>query len=175
MSRYRDLVDRYPLDPTVVGSSPAMEHAVSVASRVAMSHRDYTHVMQHRRRSIAANLYDGLTSGGMRFWKDVHTLFTNRDITRADLRQLIRRGLAMSGGNYRGLLELFGMEQDDYKARPIRRQPCHTGTRSLGKCWLITCVIALRRKTRGAGGRRSGLLAPALPLIANAYTYTRHL
>jgi transcriptional regulator with PAS, ATPase and Fis domain len=82
---------------------------------IVASHRDYKHVMQDRRRSVAADLYDGLTSGGMRFWDDVHTLFINRDITRADLRQLIRRGLAMSAGNYRGLLELFGMEQEDYK------------------------------------------------------------
>jgi transcriptional regulator with PAS, ATPase and Fis domain len=82
---------------------------------IVASHRDYKHVVQDRRRSIAADLYDGLTSGGMRFWDDVHTLFINRDITRADLRQLIRRGLAMSAGNYRGLIELFGMEQEDYK------------------------------------------------------------
>ena len=82
---------------------------------IVASHRDYKHVMQDRRRSIAADLYDGLTSGGMRFWDDVHPLFISRDITRADLRQLIRRGLAMSAGNYRGLLELFGMEQADYK------------------------------------------------------------
>jgi len=51
----------------------------------------------------------------MRFWDDVHPLFISRDITRADLRQLIRRGLAMSGGSYRGVIELFGMEQVDYK------------------------------------------------------------
>jgi transcriptional regulator with PAS, ATPase and Fis domain len=82
---------------------------------IVTSHRDYRHVIHDRRRSIAADLYDGLTSGGMRFWDDVHSLFTDRDITRADLRQLIRRGLAMSGGSYRGLLELFGMEQGDYK------------------------------------------------------------
>jgi transcriptional regulator with PAS, ATPase and Fis domain len=82
---------------------------------IVASHQDYKHVMQDRRRSIAADLYEGLTAGGMRFWDDVHTLFISRDITRADLRQLIRRGLAMSGGSYRGLLELFGMEQEDYK------------------------------------------------------------
>jgi DNA-binding NtrC family response regulator len=82
---------------------------------IVASHRDFKHVMQDRRRSIAADLYDGLTSGGMRFWDDVHPLFISRDITRADLRQLIRRGLAMSGGSYRGVIELFGMEQDDYK------------------------------------------------------------
>jgi transcriptional regulator with PAS, ATPase and Fis domain len=82
---------------------------------IVATHRDYKHVMHDRRRSIAADLYEGLTAGGMTFWGDVHTLFTNRDITRADLRQLIRRGLAMSAGSYRGLLELFGMEQEDYK------------------------------------------------------------
>jgi transcriptional regulator with PAS, ATPase and Fis domain len=82
---------------------------------IVASHRDYKHVIHDRRRSVAADLYEGLTSGGMRFWEDVHTLFIDRDITRADLRQLIRRGLATSGGNYRGLLELFGMDQGDYK------------------------------------------------------------
>lgn len=37
------------------------------------------------------------------------------DLTRADLRQLIRRGLQASGGNYRALLDLFGMDANDYK------------------------------------------------------------
>ena len=37
MSRYRNLVERYPLDPTVVASSPAMEQAMSIASRLATS------------------------------------------------------------------------------------------------------------------------------------------
>ena len=82
---------------------------------IVASHRDYKHVIHDRRRSVAADLYEGLTSGGMRFWDDIHTLFIDRDITRADLRQLIRRGLATSAGSYRGLLELFGMDQSDYK------------------------------------------------------------
>jgi hypothetical protein len=68
-----------------------------------------------RRRRIADDLYDGLLSGGYRFWEDVHRLFTSRDISRAELRQLIRRGLATTGGNYRTLLKLFGLEQEDYK------------------------------------------------------------
>jgi transcriptional regulator with PAS, ATPase and Fis domain len=68
-----------------------------------------------RRRRMADDLYDGLISGGYQFWTHVHPLFMNRDITRSDLRQLVRRGLAATGGNYRGVLELFGMENDDYK------------------------------------------------------------
>jgi hypothetical protein len=64
---------------------------------------------------VSDEVYEALVSGGKRFWEDVHTMFTNRDITRADLRQIIRRGLAMTGGNYRGVLQLFGMESQDYK------------------------------------------------------------
>src|SRR5688572_21500811 len=37
MTRPHALVSNYPIDPLVVGSSPAMEDAVSVATRVAMS------------------------------------------------------------------------------------------------------------------------------------------
>jgi len=68
-----------------------------------------------RRRSLAEELYEGLTIGRIRFWEDIHALFIGRDITRADLRRLIRRGLAASSGSYRGLLKLFGLPQDDYK------------------------------------------------------------
>jgi transcriptional regulator with PAS, ATPase and Fis domain len=73
-------------------------------------------VLHDRRRSIVTDLYDGLTAGQLHFWEDVHRLFTSRDLTRADLRLLIRRGLIASGGSYRGLLRLFGMAQSDYKA-----------------------------------------------------------
>jgi transcriptional regulator with PAS, ATPase and Fis domain len=72
-------------------------------------------VLHDRRRSIVTDLYDGLTAGQLKFWEDVHRLFTSRDLTRADLRLLIRRGLIASGGSYRALLRLFGMAQSDYK------------------------------------------------------------
>jgi transcriptional regulator with PAS, ATPase and Fis domain len=68
-----------------------------------------------RRRSLAEELYEGLAAGRIHFWDDVHTLFIQRDLTRSDLRRLIRCGLATSGGSYRGVLRLFGMPQDDYK------------------------------------------------------------
>ena len=37
------------------------------------------------------------------------------DLTRNDIRQLFRRALATTGGNYRAVLQLFGMEPQDYK------------------------------------------------------------
>jgi DNA-binding NtrC family response regulator len=68
-----------------------------------------------RRTSIADELYEALVRGKCSFWNDVHPLFTNRDLTRADVRQLIRRGLIATGGNYRALLEVFGMGRQEYK------------------------------------------------------------
>jgi transcriptional regulator with PAS, ATPase and Fis domain len=72
-------------------------------------------VLHDRRRTVVSELFDGLTSGELHFWDDVHRLFTSRDLTRADLRQLIRRGLMVSSGSYRGLLTLFKMPREDYK------------------------------------------------------------
>jgi transcriptional regulator with PAS, ATPase and Fis domain len=70
---------------------------------------------RERRRQVADELYHALVDGTYVFWNHVHTLFMNRDITRNDLRGLVRRGLAETGGNYRALLKLFGMGRGDYK------------------------------------------------------------
>jgi DNA-binding NtrC family response regulator len=68
-----------------------------------------------RRRTIAADLHEGLTGGRLRFWDDVHRMFEQRDITRADLRRLIGMGLEASFGSYRGLLRRYGMAQRDHR------------------------------------------------------------
>jgi hypothetical protein len=45
----------------------------------------------------------------------VHPLFLARDLTRHDLRELVRRGLRTTRGSYRALLTLFGMDPQDYQ------------------------------------------------------------
>jgi transcriptional regulator with GAF, ATPase, and Fis domain len=70
---------------------------------------------RERRRRLADDLYQQLLSGSCGFWEDIRPLLLNRDMTRADLRQLIGLGLAASGGTYRGLLSRFGLPQQDYK------------------------------------------------------------
>jgi hypothetical protein len=42
-------------------------------------------------------------------------MFMARDITRHDLRELVRRGLRESRGRYKSMLELFGMPSGDYR------------------------------------------------------------
>jgi transcriptional regulator with PAS, ATPase and Fis domain len=72
-------------------------------------------VARERRRQVADGLYQALVKGGYTFWEHVYPLFLARDITRHDLRELMRRGLTVTRGNYRGLLKLFGMSSRDYK------------------------------------------------------------
>jgi transcriptional regulator with GAF, ATPase, and Fis domain len=70
---------------------------------------------RERRRQVADDLYQALVDGGYSFWEHIHPLFMNRDITRHDMRQLVQRGLCATTGNYRALLQLFGMPPEDYK------------------------------------------------------------
>ena len=70
---------------------------------------------RERRRQLADDLYHALVSGGYSFWDHIHPLFLSRDITRHDLRELIRRGLSVCRGNYRSLLQLFRIPKSDYK------------------------------------------------------------
>jgi DNA-binding NtrC family response regulator len=71
--------------------------------------------MRERRTQVSDELYDALVSGGYSFWDHIHPLFLSRDLTRHDMRELVRKGLSTTRGNYRALLRLFGMSTQDYK------------------------------------------------------------
>jgi DNA-binding NtrC family response regulator len=71
--------------------------------------------IRERRRQRADDLFKALTEGSFSFWEHVHPLFLDRDLTRHDLRELVRRGLAATRGNYQAVVRLFGMPEADYK------------------------------------------------------------
>jgi hypothetical protein len=68
-----------------------------------------------RRRTVTDDLYTGLTERGESFWTTVHPLFMTRDISRAQVREIVHRGLQVARGNYRVLTRLFNMPSSDYK------------------------------------------------------------
>jgi transcriptional regulator with PAS, ATPase and Fis domain len=70
---------------------------------------------RERRRQLANELFRLLTEDGQTFWELVHRLFLNRDLTRHDIRELVRCGLRATHGNYRGVLHLFNIPPSDYK------------------------------------------------------------
>lgn len=67
-------------------------------------------------RWLAADAaWDEMMRGGRTFWMVVHPRFINRELTKADVREIIRRGLQQTQGSYRKLVELFQLPQTDYK------------------------------------------------------------
>jgi hypothetical protein len=52
---------------------------------------------------------------GQTFWAVVHPLFINRELTKSDVREIIKRGLTRTQGSYRKLLDLFHLPASDYK------------------------------------------------------------
>jgi transcriptional regulator with PAS, ATPase and Fis domain len=70
---------------------------------------------RERRRSIADRLYADMIEERQSFWTCVAAPFKEREIARADVREVIRLGLQEARGNYTIVLRLFNMEAGDYK------------------------------------------------------------
>ena len=104
---------------------------------------------RERRRQLANELYEALVGGHYGFWDHIRALFLSRDMTRHDLRQLLRRGLMTTRGNYRALLPLFGVPESDYK-RFMNFLAAHD------------CVVDFR-EFRNAPAEPDTLLAPLGP------------
>ncbi len=68
-----------------------------------------------RRRTVADDLYKRLIEERESFWSCVYTLYMDREITRGTLREVIRKGLEESRGNYRIVARMFNLESRDYK------------------------------------------------------------
>jgi transcriptional regulator with PAS, ATPase and Fis domain len=78
-------------------------------------------------RSASDALFERMVNGGESFWTAVYAAFMSRDLTRDDVRGIVRRGLERTGGNYRVMVELFNMPTDDYKRflGVLRKYQCH--------------------------------------------------
>ena len=78
-------------------------------------------------RPAADVLFDRMVNGGESFWSCTYALFMARDLTRDDLRTIVRKGLERTSGNYKVMVELFNMSPDDYKRFLgfLRKYQCH--------------------------------------------------
>ena len=70
---------------------------------------------RERRRTVADDLYKRLVDHKESFWSTVYPLFMEREITRANVREVVRRGLEEARGNYKIVARIFNMEARDYK------------------------------------------------------------
>jgi transcriptional regulator with PAS, ATPase and Fis domain len=70
---------------------------------------------RERRRTVADDLYKRMLEQRESFWTAVYPLYMEREITRANVREVVRRGLEEARGNYKIVARLFNMETRDYK------------------------------------------------------------
>ncbi|MGH9347617.1 MAG: sigma-54 interaction domain-containing protein [Vicinamibacterales bacterium] len=73
------------------------------------------------------SLVTRMIKGGESFWSVVYEPFMARDLTRDDVRGVIRRGLEESRGSYKVLMRSFNLEERDYKRvlNFLRKHECH--------------------------------------------------
>ncbi|MGH8189151.1 MAG: sigma 54-interacting transcriptional regulator, partial [Steroidobacteraceae bacterium] len=76
---------------------------------------------------VCEALFERLTKDGDSFWSAVYEPFMARDLTRADVRELVRMGLEHTRGNYKLLVTGFNMPPEDYKRflNFLRKYECH--------------------------------------------------
>jgi DNA-binding NtrC family response regulator len=96
-----------PGQPVTVAQLPAVVKGGGTTSLMAPA--------RERRRQLADELFKLVTVEGYNFWEPVHQLFLARDLTRHDIRELVRCGLRVTRGNYRGIPALFNLPDSDYK------------------------------------------------------------
>jgi transcriptional regulator with PAS, ATPase and Fis domain len=94
-------------------------------------------------RPVSDVLYDKMVKEGQSFWSAVYAPFISRDLTRDDLRAVVRKGLERTAGNYKVVVELFNMPADDYK-------------RFLGFLRKYHCHMPFQQFRSAAAGRTSG-------------------
>jgi DNA-binding NtrC family response regulator len=71
--------------------------------------------VQAAAKSRVETSWDRMVTKGESFWTVVYPDFIDRELTKTELRQLIKTGLQRTQGSYRKLVELFGMKPTDYK------------------------------------------------------------
>jgi transcriptional regulator with PAS, ATPase and Fis domain len=86
-------------------------------------------------RPVAERLFEQIVLGNRSFWEVAYQAFVSRDMTRDDLRELIKRGLEQTGGDAQGLVDLFNMRPSDSKRFVyfLRKHDCDVGALRRGR------------------------------------------
>jgi transcriptional regulator with PAS, ATPase and Fis domain len=97
---------------TIPGPTIEVDH---LSSEIRVHDKIALRPKRERRRTVADDLYRRMIDQRESFWVTVYPLFMDREITRANVREIVRRGLEEARGNYKIVARLFNMETRDYK------------------------------------------------------------
>ena len=86
---------------------------------------DTAGVTAHR-SPVVEELFGRMVRNGETFWDVVYAPFMARDLTREDLRALVRQGLLQTRGGYQAVAALFNVPSDHKKLLSfLRKHECH--------------------------------------------------
>jgi transcriptional regulator with PAS, ATPase and Fis domain len=97
---------------TVTGPTIELEH---LTAEIRIQDGITFRPKRERRRTVADDLYKRMMEQRESFWATVYPLYMEREITRGNVREVVRRGLEEARGNYKIVARLFNMETRDYK------------------------------------------------------------
>ena len=107
--------DMLPAEMLPVTPSPLMKAPATVGAPLVAWH------------PAADAAWNDMIIKGQSFWAVVHPRFIDRELTKADVREIIRRGLEQTQGSYKKLTELLHMPPGDYKRflAFLNQHDCH--------------------------------------------------
>jgi transcriptional regulator with GAF, ATPase, and Fis domain len=93
---------------------------------------------RERRRTVADELFKRLVEERQSFWTAVYPLYMHREITKGNVRDLVRKGLEEARGNYKIVVRLFNMEEHDYKKflNFLRKHDCQLPFKDYRSGWV---------------------------------------
>ena len=106
----RNVVERL-----VVNSRSSVVTFEDLPSEIRTRHGILARPTRERRRTVGDELFKRLVTDGESFWATVYPLFMQREITRNNVRELMRKGLEEARGNYKIVVRMFNMPPEDYK------------------------------------------------------------
>jgi two-component system, NtrC family, response regulator AtoC len=106
---------RNVLERLVVNARSNVVNVDDLPTEIRTQQSTLTRPVRERRRTVGDELYKRLVHGGESFWASVYPLYMQREITRTNVREVIRKGLEDARGNYKIVVRLFNMPPGDYK------------------------------------------------------------
>jgi len=70
---------------------------------------------RERRRTISDDLFKKIVDDRESFWTVVYPRYMQREITKSQVREVVRKGLEQSRGNYKIVARMFNMDESEYK------------------------------------------------------------
>ena len=113
-----------------VGLTAALVTNSDVVYFTSAGNRAQRHIppkpFRERRRTVADDLFRRVKEGES-FWTSVYPLYMQREITKGNVREVVRRGLEEARGNYKIVARMFNMGNEDYKRflSVLRKYQCH--------------------------------------------------